>query len=102
MHRDSEIQRYSDVHLQGPNVDLVLAADAAAESDGLFGIGLRQQQSEFVTTDAESEIRRAHRLPQSRGRELQHLIALQVAVPIVHFLQLVQIEDYDRQLMTVT
>ena len=79
-----------------------MRADAAAKCDGLLGVCLRQEQGEFIAADTKREIGRAQRLSQSRSRKLQHLIALQVAVTVVHFFQFVQIQDHDGQLMTIT
>src|ERR1700733_15047147 len=90
MHGYAEIQRHSDRKPQRRKFALILSTDTAAKRDGLFGIGLRQQHSEFVAADAKGEVRTAQGSAQSRRGDLQDLIALQMPVAIIDFLELVK------------
>src|SRR5277367_1336940 len=101
MNGDSEIQRHSDLECQRRQLIFILRADTTAESYGLLGIGLRQEDGEFVAADAKGKVRTAQGAAQRRCGKLQHLIALQVPMAIVHFLELVKVENHDCELLSV-
>ena len=97
----AEIQGDFHVDCEGLKLALVLRADPAAEGERLFRVGLRQQDGEFVAADTKRKIGSAERPAQGGGRHLQNLIALQMPVTVIHFLQLMKIEDDDCELMPV-
>src|SRR5580704_17523163 len=76
--------------------------DAATKSEGLRGISLRQQQGEFISTDAKSGIRRAQGILQGDGRGTKNLVATGMTIAIVDFLEAVEIEKHDTQRQAVT
>src|SRR5713226_4435713 len=75
--------------------------DAAAESEGLGGIRLWQEQSELVTADSECRVRGAQRFLKSGGCGAQDIIATRVAVLVVHFLEAVKVQDHQTERLAV-
>ncbi len=75
--------------------------NAAAEGQGLSGIGLRKQESEFITTNAESGVRGTQGFLERGGGGAEHLVTARMSVLVVHFLEAVQIQDDDAQWETV-
>lgn len=71
--------------------------DASAEGQGLFGIGLRQEQSEFVTTDAEGRIGSTQSFLERSRCGAQDLIAARMTVFVVDFFKPMQVEDNKAQ-----
>src|SRR6266567_1414508 len=76
-------------------------ADAPAQRQGLRGIGLREQQSEFIDANAESGVRSTESFLESCRRCAQDFISARVAVLVVHFLEAMKIEDNQAQRMSV-
>ena len=101
INRYAVIKSGMDSHFQRRDFGFELIAHAAAKRVGLLGFGLRQEQRELVAADAEGKIGSAQGAAKRTGRELQHLIALQVAEAIIDVLELVQVEDDDGQVLDV-
>src|SRR5579862_6345932 len=62
---------------------------------------LRQKKRKFVSSDPKGKIRCAQCGSQSGGCHLQNIVASQMAVSIIYFLQLAQVENYNCQLLIV-
>src|SRR6202012_5034805 len=76
MNGNAEIEGQGDIEFEKRNFAFILRANAAAERGGLLGIGLRQQEREFIATDTKSKIGGANGFSQSGGGKLQNVIAL--------------------------
>jgi hypothetical protein len=68
-------------------------SNAAAQSEGLGGIGLREQEGEFVAADAKCGVRGAQGFFQRGGGSAQNFITARMTVLIVNFLEAMQIEN---------
>jgi len=76
-------------------------ADTAAEIDGLDSIGLGEDESELVATDAESKVGGAQGLLQSGSGGLKNLVAARMSVLVVHFLEAMKIENHKGERVAV-
>jgi len=85
MYCDSKIQGDANIEFHFASIVFKLRADTPTKYIGLLGIGFRQQQREFIASDAKGEIGGAHCFSEHGGGELQDLVALKMAAPIVHF-----------------
>ena len=97
----AEIERYCDAKLQRLQFALILRAHATGKGGGLFGIRLRKEQSKLVPADAECKIGCAQSSLEGGGGETQNLIALKMPIAIIHFLELMKIENHDRQVLAI-
>ena len=64
---------------------------------GALGAGLRRQDHELVAADPRQHLLRPHQLARQRGHLLEHEVAAEVAVGVVDPLELVEVEDDQRQ-----
>src|SRR2546426_692410 len=78
-------------------------ADAARESQGRGvgdgGVGLRHQHAELVPAQAPHDVRRAHLAAHRVSHEPQHRVARDVAVRVVHSLE-VRSEEHTSELQS--
>ncbi len=91
----------ADSKLEGRNHFGKDGFNAAAEGEGLGGIRLWQEQSEFVAADSECRVRSTQRFLKSGGGGAQDIIAARVPVLVVHFLEAVKIQDDQAERLAV-
>ncbi len=77
-------------------------ANAAAESQSLGCIGLREEKSEFVASDAKGRVRGAQSFFECCRGGAQNFIAAGMAVLIVDFLEAMQIKNHETERLAVT
>ena len=68
-------------------------ADLLPHLLGAMQVGPDEQDYELITAIAGRHISTPHRPPHDPGRQLQHLVALFMAVPVVDVLEVVQINE---------
>jgi hypothetical protein len=68
--------------------------DTAAKRQCLFCVCLRQEKSELISADAESRIGSAKSLFEGGRSGAKNFIAAGMAMLIVHFLEAMQVENY--------
>jgi hypothetical protein len=72
-------------------------AQAVHAPGGQCRAGAGQQQRELFTADAEQRVAGAQPLAQQRGHVTQHRVAHRVAMGVVHALEVVQVQQHQRQ-----
>ena len=72
--------------------------DALHRTQRIFGgHDVLEQQGELVSTDPGNRVGLAHRGLQARGNLLQDLVAGEMSEGVVHGLEVVEIDEHDRQ-----
>ena len=79
-----------------------IRANTASQRICLFGIRMHQEQCEFVAPDAKSVVRGSQRLAQRRGGRPQKQVSLRMAESVVHFFELMKVEDHQREVLIVS
>ena len=67
--------------------------DAPVELVGVIERRLGQDRGEFVAADAAGDVGRADDVPDALRRLRQHGVARKVPDPVVHVLEVVEVED---------
>ena len=78
----------------------------APQSNGDFGgagqVGFRQQQGEFLATQATEQVGVPFVQQDASGKFLQHFVANRMAELVIHFLEMIQIQHQQRKRPIVT
>jgi hypothetical protein len=70
---------------------------ALADLGGTLLVGIHGDDRELVAAVARDEVVRAHCLAQRAADAAQHLVTDQVALPLVHLLEVVEVHEDDRE-----
>ena len=76
-------------------------ADPLGDRDRPLGVGVAQDQQEFLASEPVGRVGGAQRAARGGGDQPQRLIARQVPEPVVVGLEVVDVADGDRDLLTV-
>src|ERR1700687_2767954 len=99
--RDAMIHAYSDGKLQRLEQLGKYCFDATAQGEGLWGIGLREEQGEFIAADTESGVGSAQGFLQGSRSGAQYVIAARMAVLVIYFLEAVQVQGNQTQRLAI-
>src|SRR5690349_7091901 len=97
-HRGAD--RYRDTYPHVPGKDSQrtgTAPEAFGDLDGLCRIRAGQQYGEFLTAEPPDDVRVPDLLPELGGQALQNLVAGQVTMAVVHPLEVIDINQQQRQ-----
>ena len=95
--RDADARRDHD--RPGPQAErpAETGAQPLGHLRGQRSVGVGEQDAELVPADARDDVLAAHRLLQAGGRQPQQLVAVVVAERVVHRLEVVEVDDEERE-----